>query len=630
MEVREPSATFKASFAFKQTEVGLIPADWIVKSAKQISEPVRGGSPRPAGDPRFFNGDFVPWLTVASLTNVPQSQVVISGTATSLTEEGANYSRTLQPGTLIIANSGATLGVAKILGIKCCANDGIAALLRLDRNICPEYLVHFINTQTKKLREVVATGNGQPNLNTGLIGELKFPLPPTLAEQQAIAEALSDADALIESLSLLLAKKRQIKQGAMQELLTGKKRLPGFTGTWENALIGSVAEVDPENLPAGTNRDFLFKYIALEDVERGMLKSHSEQLFESAPSRARRRLRHGDVLVGTVRPNLQSHLLFEAQQGEWVCSTGFAVVRSDERLHPGYLFEHMFGATVNRQIDALLTGSNYPAINSGDVRGLEIPLPTFEEQEAISEALSSMNKEVASLESRLAKTRDIKQGMMQALLTGRVRLVQPASNAIPLPPKPAANLPNGQPAHNWQINEAVVIGVLAQRFGTKMFPLPRKRRVKLMYLLHRHAESRAEGYLKKAAGPYDPNTKYKGPEQIALKNGYVRALRNDKYEGFVAGDKIAQAQRYFEQWYGAAALDWLERFRFRKTDDLELLATVDMAMVDLAAAGEPVDVAGVKRVIAAHPEWVTKLSRELFSDERIAGAIAECQTLFSG
>jgi hypothetical protein len=133
------------------------------------------------------------------------------------------------------------------------------------------------------------------------------------------------------------------------------------------------------------------------------------------------------------------------------------------------------------------------------------------------------------MESRLAKARSIKQAMMQELLTGRIRLVQPGSNVIPLPVKPAAvNQPPSQPAHNWQINEAVVIGVLAQRFGNEKFPLPRKRRVKLMYLLHRHAEGCAKGYLKKAAGPYDPNTKYKGPEAIALKNGYYRVMLGRK------------------------------------------------------------------------------------------------------
>src|SRR5450432_577337 len=214
---------------YKRTEVGVLPNDWVVKAANHVGTPVRGGSPRPAGDPRYFDGSYIPWLTVAALTNISDSQLIVSRTETCLTEAGSTHSRTLNPGTLIIANSGATLGVAKILGVKCCANDGIAALLNLSKGICPEYLAHFINTKTDYLREVVATGNGQPNLNTDLIGNFKFPVPPTRDEQAAIAGALSDADALIESLEQLLAKKRHLKQGAMQELLTGKKRLPGFS-----------------------------------------------------------------------------------------------------------------------------------------------------------------------------------------------------------------------------------------------------------------------------------------------------------------------------------------------------------------------------------------------------------------
>ena len=218
---------------YKQTEVGVIPKDWEVRAVEQIGHPVRGGSPRPAGDPKYFDGAFIPWLTVAAITNIPVSRMIVKETASCLTEEGALHSRTLTPGTLIIANSGATLGVAKILGIRCCANDGIAAVLNLSNDLSPTYLAHFINTKTAYLREVVATGNGQPNLNTELIGSFKFPLPPTKAEQEAIAEALSDADALIESLEQLIAKKRHVKQGAMQELLTGKRHLSGFSGQWD-------------------------------------------------------------------------------------------------------------------------------------------------------------------------------------------------------------------------------------------------------------------------------------------------------------------------------------------------------------------------------------------------------------
>jgi type I restriction enzyme S subunit len=210
----------------------------------------------------------------------------------------------------------------------------------------------------------------------------------------------------------------------MQELLTGKRRLPGFSGGWEVKCLNELAEIDPEQLSSNTQPDYEFKYISLEDVDFGALRGHSLQVFDSAPSRARRRLRIDDLLVSTVRPNLKSHLWFRDRSANWVCSTGFSVVRCFESLsHPGYVFAHLFAEGVSKQIDALLTGSNYPAINSRDVRQLQIPVPKLEEQAAIATVLSDMDTELTALESRLAKARQIKQGMMQALLTGRIRLL---------------------------------------------------------------------------------------------------------------------------------------------------------------------------------------------------------------
>jgi type I restriction enzyme S subunit len=249
-----------------------------------------------------------------------------------------------------------------------------------------------------------------------------LPVPP-VPEQRIIAGTLSDVDALLGALEQLIAKKRDLKQAAMQQLLTGQKRLPGFHGQWGVKRLGDVVDTDPENLGSDTRPDFVFNYIALEDVDRGILRSYSEQVFANAPSRARRQLRPNDVLVSTVRPNLQSHLLFRIEGGNWVCSTGFCVVRCREGVtNPGYVFCHLFAGCVNRQIEALLTGSNYPAINSGDVRALEIPFPDHHEQTAIAEVLSDMDAELAALEQRRDKTRALKQGMMQELLTGRTRL----------------------------------------------------------------------------------------------------------------------------------------------------------------------------------------------------------------
>ena len=110
----------------------------------------------------------------------------------------------------------------------------------------------------------------------------------------------------------------------------------------------------------------------------------------------------------------------------------------------------------------------------------------------------------------------------------------------------------------------------------------------------------------------------------------MRVHRNGKFEGFVAGRSIAQAEAYFDKWYGQEVIRWLEQFRYVKKEQLELLTTVDMAMEDLRAAGKSVDLDGVKAVIESHPEWQPKLARDLFSDQAILEAIAEAERLFNG
>jgi len=226
---------------YKPTEVGIIPEEWDAKSLGELGTVVRGASPRPAGDPRYFNGDFIPWLTVAALTNIPEHQITVNETVDFLTEEGSKHSRNLGVGTLILANSGATLGVAKLLGVTCCANDGIAAVInqRLGDKL---FVCFYINTRTKALREVIAAGNGQPNLNTRLIRQIVIPFPPE-PEQRAISAALADVNALLSGLDELITKKHALKQAAMQQLLTGQTRLPGFSNDWNVETIGDKIDL---------------------------------------------------------------------------------------------------------------------------------------------------------------------------------------------------------------------------------------------------------------------------------------------------------------------------------------------------------------------------------------------------
>ena len=235
-----------------------------------------------------------------------------------------------------------------------------------------------------------------------------------------------------------------------------------------------------------------------------------------------------------------------------------------------------------------------------------------------------MDAEIVSLEQRLDKTRSIKQGMMQRLLTGRIRLMSPEAST-----GDSAKTRTSKKSHSPQFNEAVVISVLTKHFGSKKFPLGRIRYTKLSYLLHRCKDGQVEGYLKKAAGPYNPSTRYGGPEKIALKNDYIREHESGKYQGFIAGTNINAAERYFCEWYGSEALQWLENFRYKKNADLELLTTVDMATEGLYQAGKEVSVESVKESLRDHPEWKAKLYRPIFSDDNIAGAIKRCQNLFN-
>jgi len=256
-------------------------------------------------------------------------------------------------------------------------------------------------------------------------------IPSEINEQRAVAAALSDVDAALAGLLRLIAKKKDLKQATMQTLLTGQTRLPGFSGEWQVKRLGELVDTDPENLGSGTVPDQSFNYIALENVDRGRLLGWTEQQFATAPSRARRVLRSGDVLIATVRPNLQAHLLFGEAAGlmPWVCSTGFCVVRCiPGKSWAPFIFAQFFAGGISKQIETLIAGSNYPAINSGDVRALEVAAPCYKEQTAIATVLSDMDAEIAALTAQADKTRLLKQAMMQELLTGRTRLPLPVDH----------------------------------------------------------------------------------------------------------------------------------------------------------------------------------------------------------
>lgn len=249
-----------------------------------------------------------------------------------------------------------------------------------------------------------------------------------------------------------------------------------------------------------------------------------------------------------------------------------------------------------------------------------------------------MDAEIEALEKQLQKTQTLKQGMMQELLTGKIRLVKPATQEDPKPlamvaePEVVYKKEIKPKKHNEHINDAVLIGTMANAFGSEKFPLTRFMYTKVSYLLKRYKEEQDAGYLKKAAGPYKPKIRYGGAEKIALQNRYVKqyisTYKGKEYENFLAGDNVVEAIGYFKDWYGEKALQWINQFKYTKRDQLELWATVDMAIEDLKQENKPVNFQTIKTLINNHEEWRPKLKRPVFSDDNIKKAINKVNQLF--
>ncbi len=192
---------------------------------------------------------------------------------------------------------------------------------------------------------------------------------------------------------------------------------------WELKKLGKVGEIDKKSLNSNTDKEYEFDYISLSDVDSDQFSiKTSKQKFKNAPSRARRIVKKGDVLLSTVRPNLEGFTIIRDEVKDLIASTGFAVITSKNELHNEYLFNFLFSNIIKRQFHKLLVGSNYPAINSSDVKNLKIPLPPLSEQKKIADCLSTWDCAIEKQSQLINALTQRKKALMQQLLTGKKRL----------------------------------------------------------------------------------------------------------------------------------------------------------------------------------------------------------------
>ncbi len=277
-----------------------------------------------------------------------------------------------------------------------------------------------------------------PSLNQKILGEVLIPLPATRAEQEAIAEALGDADALIESLEQLISKKRQIKQGAMKVLLTGQRRLPGFDGKWKvktfaelftfsGGYTASRAQLSGEGHCYlhygdihGATKTCVDTSVDYQDIPKLDI-----DLMQVPPSAI---LKDGDVVFVDASEDdegTSKHIVIANRNNvPFIAGLHTIVAKSNTNDLVHEYRRYCFQTTaIQQQFRFYAVGTKVSGISKGNIPKLSLPVPPTAEQIAIASVLSDMDAEIEGLEAKLVKARLIKQGMMQELLTGRVRLV---------------------------------------------------------------------------------------------------------------------------------------------------------------------------------------------------------------
>lgn len=401
---------------YKNTEIGPIPEDWGVKLLKDITTDMLQGVNTAIDIPEYVEFGY-PMLKA---NNIIDGEVNFSTSDHISAKTYQSYSDRfkIQKNDFLFSNIGARLGTGSLMktSIECSFAWNVMRIIPNKKIVNPEFLGCIMNS-TALYKEIKKneSGSGMGFVPKNVLQALKIPLPPSLTEQKAIATALSDTDALISSLEQLITKKRAIKQGAMQELLKPKDG-------WEVKKLGEIAEVVGGGTPSTSVPEYwkggINWFTPTEIGEKKYTYESNRKISNSGfLSCSAKMLPIGTILL-TSRAGIGDVSILKIN----ACTNqGFQSLIPKLGYSNEYLYYLMI--TLKSELVKNASGSTFLEISPNKIKEIEIKISTLNEQTRIATILSDMDTEIENLEHKLHKYKQIKQGMMQQLLTGKIRLV---------------------------------------------------------------------------------------------------------------------------------------------------------------------------------------------------------------
>jgi len=400
---------------FKKTEVGLIPEDWDVYELGELGNFKNGIN---KGKEAFGHGSpFVNLMDVFGIRSI--SDVKHLNLVDSNTSEKATYS--LEKGDVLFVRSSVKpsgVGLTTVVDedLENAVYSGFLIRFREKGKLYHDYKAYCFHDPGFRNRLIAKSSvSANTNINQESLKLLRIALPPTLSEQQAIATALSDVDELIRSLDELIQKKEAIKKGTMQQLLTGKKRLPGFDGEWEEVRSGDVVEYI--NGRAYSKHEWESKGTPVVRLQN-LTGSGENYYYSNLNLPEKNYMYEGDLIF-----------MWSASFGPYIWKGPKAIYHyhiwkidcDKDKIDKKFYYHKLVKLT--EELKQTTSGSTMLHLTKAGMEKFKLNLPPLKEQKAIAQILSDMDREIQVLRQKREKARQIKQGMMQELLTGKTRLV---------------------------------------------------------------------------------------------------------------------------------------------------------------------------------------------------------------